>query len=59
MYRASAGIMLPTSIIGSLPRPFWYTASLGRKSLVEATVGIENGQILDGERRLDRAARHA
>src|SRR5229473_1565453 len=38
MYRASADIMLPTSIIGSLPRPFWYTASLGRKSLVEAMV---------------------
>ena len=38
MYIASADIMLPTSIIGSLPRPAWYTASLGRKSLIEAMV---------------------
>jgi len=38
MYRASADTMLPTSIIGSLPRPAWYTASLGRKSLIEAMV---------------------
>jgi hypothetical protein len=25
MYKASAGIVLPTSIIGSLPRPAWHT----------------------------------
>ncbi len=38
MYKASAGIALPTSIIGSLPRPTWYTAALGRKSFLEAMV---------------------
>src|SRR5262249_10187721 len=38
MYKASAGIALPTSIIGSLPRPAWYTAVLGAKSFLEAMV---------------------
>ena len=38
MFKASAGVMLPTSIIGSLPRPSWYTASLGKKSFLEAMV---------------------
>src|SRR5215472_13590606 len=38
MYKASAGVALPTSIIGSLPRPHWYTAVLGRKSFLEAMV---------------------
>ena len=38
MYKASAGIALPTSIIGSLPRPAWYTAVLGPKSFLEAMV---------------------
>src|SRR5262249_61064273 len=36
MYKASAGVTLPTSIIGSLPRPSWYTAVLGSKSFLEA-----------------------
>jgi len=36
MYKASAGVLLPTSIIGSLPRPAWYTATLGKKSFLEA-----------------------
>jgi 5-methyltetrahydropteroyltriglutamate--homocysteine methyltransferase len=36
MYKASAGVMLPTSIIGSLPRPAWYNAVLGSKSFLEA-----------------------
>jgi 5-methyltetrahydropteroyltriglutamate--homocysteine methyltransferase len=36
MYKASAGVMLPTSIIGSLPRPAWYNAVLGGKSFLEA-----------------------
>ena len=36
MYKASAGVMLPTSIIGSLPRPSWYNAVLGSKSFLEA-----------------------
>lgn len=36
MFRASANVMLPTSIIGSLPRPAWYSAVLGRQSFLEA-----------------------
>ena len=38
MFKASANVMLPTSIIGSLPRPTWYTAALGTKSFLEAMV---------------------
>ena len=38
MYNASAGIVLPTSIIGSLPRPAWHTAQLGRRNFLEAMV---------------------
>ena len=38
MYKASAGIALPTSIIGSLPRPYWYNAVLGSRSFLEAMV---------------------
>jgi len=38
MYKATAGIVLPTTIIGSLPRPAWYTANLGNKSFLEAMV---------------------
>ncbi len=36
MYKASAGVTLPTSIIGSLPRPSWYDAVLGSQSFLEA-----------------------
>ena len=38
MYKASAGVVLPTSIIGSLPRPSWYNAVLGSKSFLEAMI---------------------
>ena len=38
MYKASAGLVLPTSIIGSLPRPSWYSAALGSQSFLEAMV---------------------
>jgi 5-methyltetrahydropteroyltriglutamate--homocysteine methyltransferase len=38
MFKASAGKTLPTSIIGSLPRPSWYTAVLGAGSFLEAMV---------------------
>jgi 5-methyltetrahydropteroyltriglutamate--homocysteine methyltransferase len=38
MFKASAGKTLPTSIIGSLPRPSWYTAVLGARSFLEAMV---------------------
>jgi len=40
MYRASAGAILPTSIIGSLPRPSWYTAGLGAQSFLEAMMNL-------------------
>jgi 5-methyltetrahydropteroyltriglutamate--homocysteine methyltransferase len=36
MFKASAKIVLPTSIIGSLPRPTWYDVKLGRQSFLEA-----------------------
>ncbi|HTV90491.1 MAG TPA: hypothetical protein VME41_15850 [Stellaceae bacterium] len=38
MYNASSDLLLPTSIIGSLPRPHWHTAVLGTKSFLEAMV---------------------
>src|SRR6201988_2663969 len=38
MYKASANQTLPTSIIGSLPRPAWHTAALGNRSFLEAMV---------------------
>ena len=38
MYKASADIILPTSIIGSLPRPSWFTQNLGTRSFLQAMV---------------------
>jgi 5-methyltetrahydropteroyltriglutamate--homocysteine methyltransferase len=38
MYTASAGVLLPTTIIGSLPRPGWYTQNLGRREFREAMI---------------------
>ena len=38
MYTATAGVVLPTSIIGSLPRPGWYTQNLGSRDFREAMV---------------------
>ena len=38
MYKATANTVLPTSIIGSLPRPSWYHAVLGNQSFLEAMV---------------------
>ncbi len=38
MFRASANAVLPTSIIGSLPRPSWYDEVLGSRSFLEAMV---------------------
>jgi 5-methyltetrahydropteroyltriglutamate--homocysteine methyltransferase len=38
MFKASAGVVLPTSIIGSLPRPGWFNAVLGQRSFLEAMV---------------------
>src|ERR1044072_2195259 len=36
MLKASKGIILPTSIIGSLPRPSWYNENLGTRAFVDA-----------------------
>src|SRR5438477_4656889 len=36
MMKATAGKILPTTIIGSLPRPSWYTEDLGTKSFLDA-----------------------
>jgi 5-methyltetrahydropteroyltriglutamate--homocysteine methyltransferase len=38
MYTSTSGIVLPTTIIGSLPRPSWYTQNLGRRVFREAMV---------------------
>ena len=38
MYKATANLILPTSIIGSLPRPGWYTENLGARDFREAMV---------------------
>ena len=38
MYIATANVVLPTTIIGSLPRPAWYTQNLGRREFREAMV---------------------
>jgi 5-methyltetrahydropteroyltriglutamate--homocysteine methyltransferase len=38
MFKATSNVMLPTSIIGSLPRPTWYNVTLGSKSFLEAMV---------------------
>ena len=38
MYIATANLVLPTSIIGSLPRPGWYTQNLGARDFRDAMV---------------------
>jgi len=38
MYSATANVVLPTSIIGSLPRPAWYTHNLGARDFRDAMV---------------------
>ncbi len=38
MYRATADLMLPTSLIGSLPRPDWFTENLGTRTFLQAMV---------------------
>jgi 5-methyltetrahydropteroyltriglutamate--homocysteine methyltransferase len=38
MLKATAGLILPTTITGSLPRPSWYTENLGLKSFLDAMV---------------------
>jgi 5-methyltetrahydropteroyltriglutamate--homocysteine methyltransferase len=36
MLTATADIVLPTSVIGSLPRPAWYTENLGKETFLTA-----------------------
>lgn len=38
MFTATAKIVLPTAIIGSLPRPSWYTENLGTRAFLDAMV---------------------
>jgi 5-methyltetrahydropteroyltriglutamate--homocysteine methyltransferase len=38
MFTATANVILPTTIIGSLPRPGWYTQNLGGRDFREAMV---------------------
>jgi len=41
MFRATKDIMLATTITGSLPRPRWYTESLGARGLLEAMASAD------------------
>jgi len=36
VFKASAGLILPTTITGSLPRPSWYTENIGPRAFREA-----------------------
>ena len=36
MFKATAGIALPTTIIGSLPRPSWFSKNLGTRTFLRA-----------------------
>ena len=48
MYTATAATLLPTTIIGSLPRPAWYTQNLGARDFREAMVDrVYREQYLD------------
>ena len=38
MYKATDGKVLPTTVVGSLPRPAWYTENLGTRAFREAMV---------------------
>src|SRR5919198_656198 len=38
MLKATAGKILPTTVVGSLPRPSWYTENLGTRSFLDAMV---------------------
>ena len=38
MLNATAGKIMPTTVIGSLPRPSWYTENLGLRSFLDAMV---------------------
>jgi 5-methyltetrahydropteroyltriglutamate--homocysteine methyltransferase len=48
MFTATAGTLLPTTIIGSLPRPSWYTQNLGFRDFRDAMVDrVYREQYLD------------
>ena len=48
MYTATANVILPTTIIGSLPRPGWYTQNLAGRDFREAMVDrVYREQYLD------------
>ena len=48
MYTATANVVLPTTIIGSLPRPAWYTQNLAGRDFREAMVDrVYREQYLD------------
>ena len=36
MYRATAAVVMPTSLTGSLPRPSWFTENLGMRTFMQA-----------------------
>jgi 5-methyltetrahydropteroyltriglutamate--homocysteine methyltransferase len=38
MYKATDGLVMPTTVTGSLPRPAWFNENLGRRSFIEAMV---------------------
>ena len=38
MYRATADIMLPTTLTGSLARPDWFRGNLGTRTFMQAMV---------------------
>ncbi len=40
MLKATDGLLLPTTIIGSLPRPSWYKENLGTRAFLDAMVDI-------------------
>jgi 5-methyltetrahydropteroyltriglutamate--homocysteine methyltransferase len=40
LLKATADLVLPATITGSLPRPSWYTESLGTRSFLDAMVDI-------------------
>src|SRR5690348_3867136 len=41
MYVATASLILPTTVTGSLPRPSWYTQNLGERHFLEAMVDAQ------------------
>lgn len=55
MYRATADVVMPTSLIGSLPRPSWFTENLGNEHRSKGT-RIAGSRLHRGRRSLLAAA---